>query len=75
MVLVPYNYTIEANTTYLTKKYCALADWKLVTNDDNGLTKNACEADGWTYTATSATAGTLTYTFYKTFTIPLNVLN
>jgi hypothetical protein len=52
-----------------------MGDWKLVTNDDNGLTKNACEADGWKYNGTAADAGTLSFTFYKTFTIPLNVLN
>jgi hypothetical protein len=33
------------------------------------------EADGLRFVASTATSGTLTFTFYKTFMIPFNVLN
>jgi hypothetical protein len=33
------------------------------------------KADGWLYENATATTGMLSFTFYKTFLIPLNVLN
>jgi hypothetical protein len=44
-------------------------------NDVQTKSAAMCKADGWLYENTGATTGMLSFTFYKTFIVPLNVLN